>query len=792
MTPATAFAGKTVALFGLGGSGLATARALIAGGAYVECWDDGEAGRAKATDAGLNIVDLRAADWSRYSSLILSPGVPLTHPEPHWTVSLARAAGVEIIGDIEVFFRERARIAPGSPVVAITGTNGKSTTTALIAHILKAAGRDVRMGGNIGVNILDLDPPAAGRTHVIEMSSFQIDLTPSLKPTVGVHINLTPDHLDRHGSMEAYAGIKERMNRLGRYRHLRRRRRLVEGDGGSPRCRRPAARPLLDRTFDRRRLGRGGVVSRMEGGEELAIASLSGIASLRGEHNAQNAAAAVAAALALGVPEGSLQAALRSYASLPHRMEPIGSVGRTVFINDSKATNADSTRGALKGAEGVFWILGGKAKEGGIEELRPFFGAVAKAYLIGAASDLFAATLDGDVPFARCGTLDVAVSQAAADAGLSSFPIPSSALAGLRLLRPVPELRASRPAFPRSRAGAAGDTHQSTECHDGVARGTRPGQQLALHGGPPASGRHRPPDALRHHLRIGGVPVRRGEAQPPDLPLRAPAGALSRAGCLRDAGRELLSPRYVRRLALLVLVVGMAMVVSDAPVRGRDQGGEALDQPAGAAGRDPAVGIRQAGIRRDRRLGLLRGRERSGMPGTVLAILLLPAVIVPLIMQPDIGQTMLVSVVWCALFFLAGLHMLWVVGLAGLGFGGVVLAYKFVPHVTARLDRFLNDKGSQDSFQIDASIESFASGGLFGKGPGEGTVKRYLPDAHTDFIFAVTGEEFGVVVAVLLVCYSPSSCSEASGSQAASPTLLPLRRRGSPSCSACRAASTWR
>jgi cell division protein FtsW len=211
-----------------------------------------------------------------------------------------------------------------------------------------------------------------------------------------------------------------------------------------------------------------------------------------------------------------------------------------------------------------------------------------------------------------------------------------------------------------------------------------------------------------------------------------------------------LSPRYIRRLALLVLVVGMAMVVAallfgveikgarrwiNLPMLGAIQPSEFVK---------PAFAVVAA-------WAFSEGAKRSEMPGTILAILLLPAVIVPLILQPDIGQTMLISIVWCGLFFLAGLHMLWVVGLAGLGMGGILLAYKFVPHVTARVNRFLNDKGSQDSFQVDASIESFTSGGLLGKGPGEGTVKRYLPDAHTDFIFAVTGEEFGIVVAGLLV-----------------------------------------
>jgi UDP-N-acetylmuramoylalanine--D-glutamate ligase len=424
LTPATAFAGKTIALFGLGGSGIATAKALIAGGAIVHCWDDGEAGREKAAAESLMVTELAGADWSRFSSFILSPGVPLTHPAPHWTVKLARAAQVEIIGDIEVFFRERAKTAPGSPTVVITGTNGKSTTTALIAHLVRSAGRDVQMGGNIGVNILDLAPPSAERVHVIEMSSFQIDLTPSLAPTVGIHINLTPDHLDRHGTMEAYAAIKERVVACADTSVCG-----VDDDWSKAMADRRAAtgRPLVRVSTGRLVSGvtaRAGLISRMAGGEEIDIASLAGIASLRGEHNAQNAAMATAAALALGMPEAAIQPALRSYASLPHRMEQLGSVGHVVFINDSKATNADSTRGALAGGEGIFWILGGKAKDGGIEDLIPLFPAVAKAYLVGAASDMFAATLDGAVPYVRCGTLDVATAKAASDAAASGFANP--------------------------------------------------------------------------------------------------------------------------------------------------------------------------------------------------------------------------------------------------------------------------------------------------------------------------------------------------------------------------------
>ncbi|MFM9974732.1 MAG: UDP-N-acetylmuramoyl-L-alanine--D-glutamate ligase [Beijerinckiaceae bacterium] len=424
MIPASTFAGKTVALFGLGGSGLATARALEAGGAIVQCWDDGEAGRARAAAAGLTVTDLASTTWSGFSSLILSPGVPLTHPQPHWSVGKANAADVEIIGDIEIFFRERLALEPASPVICITGTNGKSTTTALIAHLLTAGGFDVQMGGNIGTNILDLAPPSPKRVHVIEVSTFQIDLTLSLSASIGVMINLTPDHLDRHGDLARYAAIKERVIASAQTAICG-----VDDTWSKAMADRRAAagKPLIRFSTGRLPSGitaRGTRIARMEGGEEIDIADLAGIASLRGSHNAQNAAASVAVALSMGMTSGAIQQALRSYASLPHRMEQIGSVGKTVFINDSKATNADSTRGALAGSEGLFWILGGKEKDGGIEDLRPLFGNVSKAYLIGHAAALFAATLDGAVPFERCGTLDVAVAKAASDAAASPFRQP--------------------------------------------------------------------------------------------------------------------------------------------------------------------------------------------------------------------------------------------------------------------------------------------------------------------------------------------------------------------------------
>ena len=323
---------------------------------------------------------------------MLSPGVPLTHPKPHWTVERAKAAGVEVIGDIELFARERAARAPDAPLVAITGTNGKSTTTALIAHILREAGRDVALGGNIGVPVLDLPPPAPERVHVIECSSFQIDLAPSLKPSVGLLINLTPDHLDRHGTMENYAAIKERLVAASDTA-------LVGLDDEY--CRAIAARlkaagrrvvgvsQARSETADVYRRRSSLVCERRRRAARSISASRP---RLRGAHNGQNAAFAFAAARALGVEVDAIAQGLQSFPGLAHRMEQVARKGRVLFVNDSKATNADAAEKALLSFHDIFWILGGKAKEGGIEPLRYLFPRVRKAYLIGAATEDFAAT----------------------------------------------------------------------------------------------------------------------------------------------------------------------------------------------------------------------------------------------------------------------------------------------------------------------------------------------------------------------------------------------------------------
>jgi UDP-N-acetylmuramoylalanine--D-glutamate ligase len=428
MIPVSAFAGKKVAVFGLGGSGLASAQALIAGGAQVTAFDDSAESLAKAAQAGIATADLRALDWSAIAALVLAPGVPLTHPEPHWSVKLARSAGVEVIGDIELYCRERRRLAPHSPFVAVTGTNGKSTTTALIHHLLRSAGRSAELGGNIGTAILTLAPPRPDHAHVIECSSYQIDLAPSLDPRVGILINVSEDHLDRHGTLANYAAVKER---------------LVAGvppqgtaviGVDDEWCRAAAGRierrgGNVIRVSVRGALPAGiyveaGTIIRAASDDAWPLASLAGIGSLRGLHNAQNAACAAAAALALGLDSAAIQSGLRSFPGLAHRMEQVGRKGAVLFVNDSKATNADSAAQALACFSDIFWIAGGRAKTGGIAALEKFFPRIRKAYLIGEAANEFSATLAGKVAHDIAGTLERAVEAAARDAEASALKEP--------------------------------------------------------------------------------------------------------------------------------------------------------------------------------------------------------------------------------------------------------------------------------------------------------------------------------------------------------------------------------
>src|SRR5215831_16512851 len=428
MIPVTSFAGKMVAVFGLGGSGLASCHALKAGGAQVIAGDDNADNVAKAAQAGFITANLRGVSWNNFAALVLTPGAPLTHPAPHWSVLLAREAGVEVIGDIELFCRERRRHAPDAPFVGITGTNGKSTTTALIAHLMRVAGYDTQMGGNIGTAILSLEPPRKGRVHVVEISSYQIDLSPSLDPTVGILLNLSEDHIDRHGTMAHYAEVKERL-----VAGVQAQGSAIVGvdDGfsrsiadrldqsGKPVVRVSVKRPLPDGIYVEHE-----TILRAAGGARSEIARIGGIGSLRGLHNAQNAACAAACALALGLSQEVLQRGLRSFPGLAHRMEQVGRRGHVLFVNDSKGTNADAAAHALSSFPDIFWIAGGKPKAGGIGGLAEYFPRIRKAYLIGEAAAEFAETLGEGVPHEISETLDVAVDHAARDAEASGLADP--------------------------------------------------------------------------------------------------------------------------------------------------------------------------------------------------------------------------------------------------------------------------------------------------------------------------------------------------------------------------------
>ena len=423
MIPVRGFEGRTVAVFGLARTGLAAARALVAGGAQVALWDERPQGRAAAEAEGLPLVDLSTADWSQFAALMLSPGVPLTHPEPHWTVTKARETGVEIVGDMELFART-VNAAPEHKrpkIVAITGTNGKSTTTALIGHICATAGRDTRVGGNIGVGVLDLEDMHGGAVYVLEMSSYQLDLTTSLKPDVAILLNVSPDHLERHGGMEGYVAAKRRIL-------------LNQGKGdtavigvddpwGQRICTEITAanRRTIVPISASKAMGRGvyalqGLLYDATGERAVEVADLLRARSLPGRHNWQNAAAAYSAARGLGISPEDAAEGLMSFPGLAHRMETVGQLGRVRFVNDSKATNTDAARQAMSSYPKFYWIAGGQPKTGGIDALADLFPKIETAYLIGEASEAFAETLKGKAPTVACGTMEVAVAKAYADA----------------------------------------------------------------------------------------------------------------------------------------------------------------------------------------------------------------------------------------------------------------------------------------------------------------------------------------------------------------------------------------
>ena len=431
MVPVRTFEGKDVAVFGLGRSGISAARALMAGGARVCAWDDNEAARKAAEAAGVPLVDLNRRDWQNFAALVLSPGIPLKFPEPHRFVRMAQLVGVPVIGDMELFARAVADLKEFERprIVGVTGTNGKSTTTALIGHILKACGKDVRVGGNIGVGVLDLDKLHGGAIYVLELSSYQLDLAESLKCDVAVMLNLSPDHLTRHGGMDGYVQAKRRIFRnqgphdwaiIG-----------VDDTRSQVMCTQLSAEGVRKVMPVSAEYGLGRGVSVLGGqlcdsmmGRAVPPHDISKTRALPGKHNHQNAAAAYAACRALGLEPNDILAAIETFPGLPHRLELIGTLEGVRFINDSKATNAQAAEQAMRAYPNSWWILGGRPKEEGIDDLAPLFGTMKKAYLIGEATEAFARVLAGKLEAVKSRTIDAAVEAAYADARASGEASP--------------------------------------------------------------------------------------------------------------------------------------------------------------------------------------------------------------------------------------------------------------------------------------------------------------------------------------------------------------------------------
>ncbi len=436
MIPISVYKNKTVALFGLGITGLSAAAALKAGGANVVVWDENQSRCAAASEAGFEVVDLNEANWSSFDALLLSPGVPLTHPEPHWTVKKAQAAELPIIGDTELFFEEFLHRGGRDRVLVITGTNGKSTTTALTTHILKEAGETAVMGGNIGLGVLDMPDFASsetedGKIYVLEFSSYQIDLTPSLCPTAAGLLNISPDHIDRHGTVEHYAEVKAKIFDNLEAENLA----VISFDDLY--CQQIAlslstksevlfvsSTPSIENgvVIEKDKFS---IVSDTQVVQQIDLKSAQ---HLRGKHNVQNAAFAFLLAIKVSSNFEGLVKGLETFPGLEHRMQQIATLvipcdaqsaglhnldQRLLFINDSKATNAEASEQALKSFEDIYWIAGGVAKEGGINGLISQMGAVRHAFLIGEAADEFAKSLEGaNISYELCGDMETAVKKA--------------------------------------------------------------------------------------------------------------------------------------------------------------------------------------------------------------------------------------------------------------------------------------------------------------------------------------------------------------------------------------------
>jgi UDP-N-acetylmuramoylalanine--D-glutamate ligase len=417
MIPLSSMRGKIAAVLGLGRSGRSACRALAASGAKVWAWDDAGEQRAEAAATGVPIVDLDICNWARVDRLVLSPGIPHRHPRPHRLVRRAGSAGVPVIGDIELLVENQ----PGRRIVGITGTNGKSTTTALVGHLLQRAGVGVQIGGNIGLPVLDLLPKPVEDIYVLELSSYQLELTERLSCSVAVILNLSPDHLDRHGGMSGYVRAKRRILRNQRTSdcavigvdddHGRALFEKLEAKGN-----RRLLAIAVGRSLERGVYVIEGQLHDAVDGHGQPVLDLRPIAGLRGAHNWQNAAAAYAVARALEVEPAAAAAGMAGFRGLAHRMETVGTLGGVRYVNDSKATNPEAAARSLASFDRIYWIAGGRAKQSSLDPLLPWLERVRHAYLIGEAAELLEQALSGRVPCTRSGDLATALRQAAAAA----------------------------------------------------------------------------------------------------------------------------------------------------------------------------------------------------------------------------------------------------------------------------------------------------------------------------------------------------------------------------------------
>jgi UDP-N-acetylmuramoylalanine--D-glutamate ligase len=413
MIPLGMLPDRPYAVLGLGRSGRAAAKALLESKRTVWAWDDNASARAAAASEGLPIVDLGARDLGDSAALVLSPGIPHTFPAPHPLVARARAAGIEIIGDVELLFRAQ----PQATYVGVTGTNGKSTTTALVGHILAAAGADVRVGGNLGPPVLDFEPADTKTICVLEMSSYQLEITPALVFNVAMLLNISQDHLGRHGGMDGYIAAKRAI--------------FAGAPPGAtavigiddPHCRNVCTAVSQKRNHrilvvsGQRRVGGGvfahdGLLWDAIDGDPKPVLHLNEARALPGVHNGQNAAAAYAAVRSLGIDRGVAAKAILDFPGLAHRLERIADVAGVVYVNDSKATNGDAAARALSSYQNIYWIAGGRPKEDGLDAVEPWLGRIRHAFLIGEAEEAFARALEGKVSVSRCGTLDRAFAAA--------------------------------------------------------------------------------------------------------------------------------------------------------------------------------------------------------------------------------------------------------------------------------------------------------------------------------------------------------------------------------------------